>query len=357
MPSEFYEITDNLLLTQPEPQMFYWLLWQAAMQVSLVPQSSLGLPLPGRTIVGVGAPFIQPDRDRLILAEPMFQEVIAAKVDFNKMPGQTIKFNRPVFTDTTYTLASRRITGTISTTPINVQGQQTDLTLFRYGGPYSTDQGAVAPYGIRAFDSNVGVHNAASIHGTHLARDFHRFIDAVHVVLLDNAATTVYPDGMTTADSATTANSFPMSYRLICNLESRMDTANLGTFRDGFRALVCTPDQKQQLRGDVDYQRASQFFQEMNILFGNTYFGSVNKFHLFVDNTLTITPNTSSVNIHYGHALSPGALLDGMGRPPVTIPNTNDNYGEDVLVIWKADLAFALANNSLIYRFGTTASA
>jgi hypothetical protein len=355
--SGFYEKTEDLLLIQPEPQYFYWELWKGAMQAELMQPSSLGLPLPGRTVVGQGAPYISPDRDRLILSEPMFSDVIATKVDFMGKPGTTVKFNRPVFENTIYTLEGRRISGTISTTPIKVTGEQTSLTLYRYGGPYSTTQGCVAPLGIKAFDTNMGVHNAVNIYGTHLARDFHRFIDAVEVTLLDLAATTVFPDGMTTADSATTANSFPFNYRLICDLESRMDTANIPTFRDGFRAMVCHPDQKQQLKFDANYQRSAMFFQELNILFGKSYFGSVGKFHMFESTTLTTTPNTSSVNIQYGHALAPGALLAGMGRRPVVVPSTNDDYGEQILTIWKGDLGFGLANNSLIYKFGTTATA
>jgi len=38
--------------------------------------------------------------------------------------------------------------------------------------------------------------------------------------------------------------------------------------------------------------------------------------------------------------------MGGMGRAPRVAPNTNDNYGETVLFIWLADLAFALANNT-----------
>ncbi|MFA5186325.1 MAG: hypothetical protein WC551_07620 [Patescibacteria group bacterium] len=357
MPSEFYDITKDMLLRQPEPQYVFWLMFRDAMRVQLTPPSSIGLQLPGRTVAGVGADYVTPERDRLMLSDPLTTELIAAKVDFAALPGQTVRINRPLFTNTIYTEASRRIaTGSsISTTPITISGQQTDLTLFRYAGPYDTVNSCVAPYAIEAFDANMGVHNAARIVGTHLARDFHRFVDAVHVALLDLSATTVYPAGMTADNDATTAGAFPFTYALVSDVEQQMDTANLPRFSDGHRIMVCTPVQKQQLRNDVQYQRASQYFREMNILFGQTYFGSVNNFHLFVNNTNTITPNGSSVNIHHGYAMCPGVFLGGMGRPPVVIPASDDNYGETVKVIWKGDLSFGLSDDRFVYGVHSSA--
>jgi hypothetical protein len=292
-----------------------------------------------------------------MLSEPLTTELIAAKVDYNALPGQTVRINRPAFANTMYTEASRRIaTGTsISTTPITVGGEQTSLTLFRYGGPYDTVNSCVAPFAIEAFDANMGVHNAARIFGTQLARDFHRFVDSVHVTLLDLAATAVYPAGMTAVNDATTNGSFPFTYAQLADVEAQMDTANLPRFGDGYRLFVATPVQKQQLRMDPQYARAAQFFREMSILFGQTYFGSVNGFHCFVSTTNNVTANASSVNIHYGHALSPGVLLGGMGRPPVVIPASDDNYGETVKVIWKADLAFGLANDTFVYSVRSSA--
>ena len=357
MPSEFYDITKDMLLVQPEPQYLYWILFRDAMKLSLTPQAALGLQLPGRTVGGVGADYASAERDRLLLSDPLTSELIAAKVDYNALPGQTVRINRPLFANTNYAEANRRIaTGTsISTTPITVGGQQTDLQLYRYGGPYDSVNSCVAPYAIESFDANMGVHNAAKLIGTHLSRDFHRFIDAVHVTLLDLASVAVYPAGMTAVTDATTTGSFPFTYAQVADVEAQMDTANLPRFSDGYRIMVCTPVQKQQLRNDVQFQRASQYFREMNILFGQTYFGSVNSFHLFVSTTCNVTPNASSVNIHYGHALCPGTLLGGMGRQPVVMPASDDNYGETIKVIWKADLAFGLANDTFVYSVRSSA--
>lgn len=356
VPAEFYDKTDDALLVAPEPQYLYGMMYLSSLGLSLNPEASMGLPFQNRAIQGVGAAYTAADRDRLMLSNPMLNDVMATKVDFNAAPGSTIRINRPVFANTTYTESSRRIaTGSsISTTPTTIGSQQTNLQLFRYGGPYDTTNSRVAPYAIEAFDANMGVHNAVRMHGTHLIRDFHRFVDAVNVSLLDLAATTVYPNGMTANNDATSVGSYKFTLDQVNNVEQQMDTANLPTFADGFRALVLTPVQIQQLQADKMYQTASQFFPEYNILFPQ-YVKSVGKFHIFKSTTNTISANSSSVNIHYGHAIAPGALLGGMGRRPHTMPASDDNYGETVKILWIADLAFGLANNALVYSVRSSA--
>lgn len=345
MPENFYDITSDMLLAAPEPQYLYAMLMLSALGASLQTPAEMGLP--GRAVGGAGGSYSSAERDRLMLSNPMAAEVFAAKVDFNGKPGNTIHINRPVFTNSTYTEASRRIASgsSISTTPITPSAAQTNLTLFRYGGPYSGS--AVAPYAIEAFDANMGVHKAASIVGTHLKRDCHRFLDKVVVDLCDLASATDYPEGMAADNDATVAGAFPFTYEQLSRCEKNMDDASLPTFGDGFRALVLSPTQVNQLRQDQDYQRSAKEFPQFNILFPQ-YVASVNKFHIFKSTTLEAPTNTSSIAIHRGHAIAPGALLAGMGRPLRVVPSTDDNYGETVKVIWLGDLAFGLANNTFV---------
>lgn len=354
VPENFYDITSDMLLVQPEPQYLYTQLYLGALGASLTPPGELGLP--GRGVGGNGAPYSAAERDRLLLADSVMREVIAAEVNFNGLPGNTIRLNRPTFANTTYTESSRRVASgtTISTTPITVGSQQTNLTLYRYGGPYDSANSRVAPYAIEAFDANMGVHKAASIHGTHLKRDFHRFIDAVLVSLLDLASTANYPEGMSAVNDATTVGSFPFTYEQLCRVGRDMDTANLPTFADGKRILVLTPTQVNQLRQDVKYQNAARNIPEMSVLMPG-FVATVNGFHIFQDTTLSVTNNSSSVPIHYGHAIAPGALLAGMGRPPRVVANTQDNFGETALVCWLADLAFGLANNTFVVSVRSSA--
>lgn len=343
MPENFYDITSDMLLAQPEPQYLYAEMCLDALGASLQPPTEFGLP--GRSVGGVGATYTPAEADRLRLANPISSQWCAANIDFKGMPGSTIRINRPTYTNSTYTAASRLIAGgsTISTTPVTVASQQTNLTLYRYGGPYDT---AVQPYGIEAFDAQMGVHRAASVFGTHLKRDFHRFLDAVWVALLDLASTTVYPYGMSTDTDAVADGQFPFTLEQLIRTERTMDDANLPTFPDGFRLLVLAPSQCAALALDSNYQRLSQFHPELNVLFPN-YVTSIHKFHIFKSTTLTSVTSTNTT-VRYGHAIAPGVGMCGMGRPPRVMPNTNDNYGETILFLWLADLAFALANNAFV---------
>jgi hypothetical protein len=351
MPENFYDITSSMLLTAPEPQYPYAELFKLALGASLNVPGELGMP--GRAIGGAGANYSAADRDRLKLASALPKEIFAAEFDFNAMAGSTIRINRPVFTDSTYTAASRLIAGgsTISTTPISPKSGQNNLTLFRYGGPYDT---AVQPYGIEAFDAAMGVHKSASIVGTHMKRDFDRFLDAVWVTLFDLGATSVYPEGMTADNDATQTGSFPFTFEQLSKTQRLMDVANLPTFGDGFRLLVLTPVQVEQLGMDGNYNSRAKEFPQYSSIFPS-YVSSVKKFHIFQSNTLTTTANSSSVAIQGGQAIAPGAALGGMGRPPRVVANSSDNYGETALVIWLADLAFALANNSFVYKVRSSA--
>lgn len=351
-PANFYDITTSMLLVKPEPQYLLAQMFLGAMRASLTVPSMLGLA--GRDIGGVGAEYTSAEKDRLMLANPLMTEVIAAKVDFNGLPGSTVRINRPVFSNTTYTEASRRITGSITTSEVNVGSEQTNLTLFTYGGPYDNTNSRIAPYGLKAFDANMGVHKAASITGTHLKRDCHRFIDSVLVSLLGLASTTVYPEGMTAANDATSAGQFPFTYEMLSRAEQEADDANLPTFGDGFRVALLHPVQTKQMKDDPQFQRYAEKHPEYNALFPQ-YIASVGKTHIFKSTTLSSTANGSSVNVYTGHLVAPGALLGGMGRPLQVVSSTDDNYAETVKVIWKGDLAFGLADNTFVKNLASAA--
>ena len=348
LPQEFYDKTDDKLLVQPEPQYLYATLFLGAMAASLANPSDMGLPW--RAITGVGVDYGNPaERDRLILSSPLMTDLIAAKVDFDKGPGNSIRINRPLYANTTYTEQSRRIPSgsAISTVPTTVASQQTNLTLFRYGGPYDQVNSRVAPLAVEAFDANMGVHNLVKVSGNTLVRDFHKFVDAVHVSLLDLASTTVYPEGMTADNDATTPGQFPFTYELLLRTERKADDANLPTLPDGHRIFVGTPTQIAQLGLDPVYRGQSAFHPAYNNLFPG-YVKSVSKTHIFKSTTLNAVANSSSVNIHRGHYMAPGVLLAGMGRRPRVEPSTDDNYGETAKIVWLADLGFGLADNTFV---------
>ena len=246
LPQEFYDRTDDRLLVQPEPQYPYAQMWLGAMAATLMPPE-YSLPWRGVKIGGSAAEYgvggLPAERDRLILSSPIMQELIAAKVDFLGEPGNSLRINRPAYTNTTYTEASRRIPSgsSISTVPVAVTSEQTNLTLFRYGGPYDATNSRVAPVAIEAFDAQMGVHKLQKIAGNTIVRDYYKFIDSVQTSLLDLAANVIYPQGMTADNDATAAGSFPFTFEELLRSERSADDLSLPCFEDGFRIAVLTP--------------------------------------------------------------------------------------------------------------------
>lgn len=354
MPQGFYDKTSDMLLAAPEPQYLYAQMFKAALMASLDTPEELGLP--GRSVGGAGADYRAAEADRLALSAPISSEIIAAAVDFNSAPGNTVRINRPVFENTTATEAARRIaTGSsISTSAIAPTAQQVNLSLYRYGGPYDSTNSRVAPMGVEAFDANMGVHKASKIVGSQLRRDYDRFIDVVNVALLDLASTSVYPDGMSADNDATTLGSFPLTLETIFKAEQQAADAHLPTLPDGFRMLVLSPTQLRQLKLDADGVELGKAHPAMNAMFPQ-YVASISKMHVFESSTLNAPANSSSIAVHRGHLIAPGALLAGMGRPPRVAASTDDNYGETAKVIWLADHAFGLADNTFVLSVRSSA--
>jgi hypothetical protein len=343
LPENFYDKTSDKLLCQPQPQFVFAALFLAAIGAALPMPASIGLD--GREVPSAGGAYAAPERDRLELAEKLPTSLFAVGIDFNASTGSAVRINRPSFPSATPTQATRKIaTGqTISTTPRPIGSEQTHLILERYAGPANEANTGVAPLAIESFDANMGVHSAPSIVGTHLVNDFHRFLDAVHVTLGDSGAT-IYPDGMSADNDATTAGSFPMTLEQVSRCEEEMDDANLPTLPDGSRVLMLSPKQWKQLKHDPEYKAQAEFHKEFNLLFPN-YVGSVGKFHIFKSTTLSRPTNGSSVPVHRGIAMAPGCYMGGMGRKPRAASSTDDNYGETGKVVWIGDLAFGIADS------------
>lgn len=327
-------------------------LFLSAIGASLPIPSSLGLD--GRQVPSAGAAYSAVDRDRLMLAQALPGSLFALGINFSGTPGTTVRINRPLFTDSTYTQASRKVvTGaTISTTAVEIGSEQTHLVLERYAGPYDNGNSRVAPYAVEAFDAKMGVHSAPSMVGTHLARDFHKWLDAVHVVL-GAAGTALYPEGMSALNDATTAGSFPMTVELLSRTEQSMDESHLPKLPDGKRVLMMTAYQWKQLKHDPEWASNAEHHPEFNILFGANYKGTVGAFHIFLSETLSKATNASSVAVHRALAFAPGCFMAGMGRAPRVANSTDDNYGETVKVIWLADLAFGITDSRFFRTLAT----
>jgi hypothetical protein len=161
------------------------------------------------------------EEDRLMLEDSVSKEAIHVVPELGKGSGHTVRINRPIYTNTTYTEASRVIANaaTISKTPIDVSSEQAAITLKRYGGPYSSTQSAVAPFGIDRFDASVSIHKLRGLVGKHLRRDVDKTLDTIVRTLFDNCSTNVRPTGFSTDDSSLVAGDAPMDFELLSRCE------------------------------------------------------------------------------------------------------------------------------------------
>ena len=343
LPTEFFDITSDSLLVQPEPQYMFAQLWKMALGASLGVPGGLG-----RSAVGEnGAPVADVDAMRLMLDDGIASAAISVVPELGKAPGHTVKINRPFFEDTTYTAASREVPSgsSISTSPIDISNEQVALTLKRFVGPYDSANARPAPYGLDRFDASMSVHKLAGLVGHHLKRDFDKFVDTALVSLLDTASTAVRPGTFTADNDFVAEGTAPCDFATIGKAERALDDANIPVFANGRRILVLTPRQIEGLKDDTDFARYAESHVPANPVLAQSYYKTVGGFDVYKSNSLSKVANTSSVSVQRGVAFGPGALGCGIGEMPRVAFANEDNFGESALVVWILYAAFGLLDN------------
>ena len=342
---EFFDTTSPRLLKQPEPPYIYARLFLDALAASPPSVDALGRPNEGW---GMGA-YASFDEQMAAVEQNVFREAFEVVQEIGKKPGHTVRLNRPAFTNSTYTLASRRIPSgaTISTTGLSVTSEQVSLTLERFGGPMGASE--VQPLSIERFDSSVALHGMGKLCDMHIVRDYHRWKHFVVASLLDLASTSnnVFPGVKTAVTDFAAAGDGPMSWDMVLKTARILANASIPTFSNGKWAMVLTPNQIEQLAGDPAYQRLSEFHPAFNSLFGGAYVKTAGDFVIFRTPALNTGLN-GSVTYYKGHAFGPGILGGGIGDAPRVARSSNDNYAETDLIIWLEYSAIGLLDN----RFG-----
>jgi hypothetical protein len=261
-----------------------------------------------------------------------------------------VRINRPVFTDTTYSQASREVPNgtTISTTPVNVTEEQVSVMLRRFFGPYDAANTRVAPYGVDRFDASMPVHKIGSIVGKNLKRDRDKFLDTVGVLLIDAAANVIYPTGMSADNDATAVGSYPMDFETIGRVEKKFDDLGIPYFANGRRVMILTTQQINDLKNDTQFAKLAEFHPPVNPVLSKSYYKTLGAFDIYKSTTLRKVNNGSSVPIQYGQAFGPGMVGIGASRLAECVTSTADNFGEHALVGWIAYEGFQVLDN----RFG-----
>jgi hypothetical protein len=346
LPSEFFDITSNMLLVQPQPQFLHAQLWKLALQASLSPPSALGMA--GRTSGASGDGVGGVEVDRLMMEDDgLASSTITVVPSLGNGPGHTVNLNRPVFASTTYTQASRLVpSGTdISTSAVNISAEQVPVTLQRFAGPYNSGISAPGPYALDRFDAKLSIHSLAALVGKHMKQDFDKTLDSFMVTLLDLASSTVRPLGFSADADFTTQEAGPMDFNTIARVERAMDEANIPVFANGRRILCIHPRQAQSLKDDPQFARYAESHAPVNPLLKQSYLKSVAGFDIYKSNALDTDTNASSVVVYKAQAWGPGVLGSAIGEMPRVTAAAEDNYGETAKVVWLLYGAFAMLDN------------
>ena len=343
LPSEFYDRTSEIMLRQPEPAYVYArLAYMASAQAEIIRTGGAVGISPERSIADTGAmvPGFQ-DMQLLITDNIRAEALLVSSELAPEKVGHTIRFNRPIFSGSGYTVAARRIgqNTSISTTPLDLTAEQVSITINRVGGPYGGTN--VQPHAIDRFDAQHSVHALAGVVGLQLQRDRTKYLDSVIGALFDSGANTVYPGdssfAISTDSSAFTVNGDrPFDAETCFRTEQKLNDLSIPFFANGKYMMVVTPQQARQLKSDPQFQRLAVFDRDRNPL-AQSYVGTIGGIEVYQSATNTVdTTTVSGVSINHATAFGPGAVgYVPAGACRVT-PSSDDNYGETVKVIWLA---------------------
>lgn len=364
LSSEFFDRTSAKMLVQPEPQYLYaQLVFMAEAQAQLRRAERLGVSTE-RAVGGMGADVPGFESVRLVLADNVRSEAIMTTDELAPgKVGHTIRFNRPIFTDSTYTEAARTVaaSSSISTEAINLTAEQTSITIKRFAGPYGAS--AVQPYAVDRFDAEHSVHSLANAVGMHLARDRWKFMDTVMGGLFDTVASgyTIFPGNSNndiTADSSAfvasvTGSQRPFDVETIFRAEEKLQGANIPRFANGSYIAILSPKQVRQLRSDPAFKQLAVFDSSRNPL-ARSFVASIGNVEIYVSATnATDSSTVSGVTIQHGVMFGPSKVGYANAGPCRVAAANEDNYGETAKVIWLAyegfgnlDARFAVAMHS-----------
>lgn len=358
LPSEFFDITSAMMLVQPEPQYLYARLAfmsRAAAELAASEGANLG---GSRAAVGQGAAPLDLETQMLTLANAPQAAAINGIGELERAGiGHTVRMNRPLFTDSTYTEASRKViaSASISTTPIDLAAEQVSITVYRVAGPYDNGNTRVAPYAVDRLDAQRSVHSLAGTVGLHLQRDRMKYVDFVFRTRFDSGSSRVRPGGAATDAAAFVANGDrPMDLDTLYRAEQALLEANIPRFANGVYMTILSPQQMRQLRSDPDFNRQAIFKDgDLNPL-ASSFIGRVGQVELYVSNTyVTDTATVSGVTIHHGAMFGPGAVGYGVAEACHVSYSNDDNYGETAKVVWLAYEGHELLDNRFIVNINT----
>lgn len=351
-------VTANLLLPTPQPQ-YLFAHFAMAGRLSLAAMNAGATSVQQYvTMSGAGAP-ISTDLDRLIRTADAYPGFFQTIDQFGKGLGDTIKFQRPVFSAGGLTKASRKLNTnqTISTTGRTIQTEEVPVVLEEYHGPYASDGTAPQPFAIWGFDAKYRANKMSlvSLATLNLTQDYTAWLDTVMRDEL-RAGTTLTLSDSSYADvtAYTTGGGSTVSLEQILRARKALTDREWRPFPNGRYVLLVPTAFNTQMVTDIEYRELSKVHTDgRNQLFG--YIGSVQDVDIFECSTLKsyvatdTVPGTgggtvgTGVVLQEGILLGPGAVGFGTAAPdpenemgPVARFADDTNYGTVAKVIWYA---------------------
>lgn len=280
----------------------------------------------------------------------------AISVELHKVGlGSTIKMNRTVYSDTTYTEASRDITRrAIGTVAVDISGESTAITIKRAGGPYSLVAAAVGPHIIEEFDLQMTTENLVQRVGNHLTRDRVKYSDTVLAAKVTAAApSTAYvypgdPDLTLSADSLAflAQGDRAMDLETIFRAEQVAIDNKIPTFSNGRYAMVLSPRQIRQIKTNNRYESMVQFHQDKSPIFQRSL-GTIGMTDLFMSQS-NPTTTTSSITVQRGVLFGPGLIGYVLAKECSVQPDDNTNFGQRVALVWQCDEGSEILDNRFV---------
>ena len=359
--SDFLEsVGANMRLPQPEPQYLF-----ASM--------ALGSSLAAAGInAGMGAEIALASNgqsagtalDRLIRTAEAFPDAVKAVNGFGLGRGDTIKFQRPKFSDAAmgYAASSRELDAntSISTTGQTISMEEVPVVLKQYIGPGGAS--SPQPYALWDFDMRYRASkwNLVDEVSMHLSRDYIKFLDTSVRDLFRATSNITYADDVSNVLSFTNGAGHQASLEMIFKARKALSDRERRPFARGKYLLLVPTAFNVQMLGDVDYRELTKAHTaERNLVFG--HIASVQDIDIVECTTLksyaasdTVPGDGNAVptgaTVYESLLISPDAVGFGNAGGPEPRHADDTNYGNVAKVIWQAVHAFQTLDDRGVQR-------
>lgn len=358
------EASSSMMLPQPTPQ-FTFAMWAMAGRLSLAALDSGVQTAQQYVTMAGGGGTIPEGLARMARVADSYPGFVQAVDEFGKNSGDTIKFQRPIYSAGGLTIADRELTGNsaISTTGRAIKMEEVPVVLRELHGPYAAGGSAVQPYEIKSFDAKYRANKIALTQATnlHLEYDYTIFLDtiirdqfrATTYATLSDADYSDVTEYVAGGNSRFSAEQWLRARKALSDREWR-------PFPNGrYIGLVPTSFNTDML-ADVEYREMSKMHTDgRNLIYG--YVGSVQNIDFFECSTCkqyaaaSTVPGTgggtvpTGVTLEEGLLIGPGAVGFGTAAAeynvgdalstvmgPVVRFADDTNYGTLAKVIWYA---------------------